>query len=162
MTSSTSLIKIALTVLCVECLISAVACDRFTLDLTVRYFTDVSMVCDHPELEISQQIDVRSMAWILPDDAYNLTVMDVSDDVFGYYTCIVVYDLQTKPLDVIRWSINMDGADFSELMQTYQDNAIVGGIAAGAMLVAIGAVILLWHFRYSNAIEPCRWTWRRS
>ncbi|BFZ24051.1 hypothetical protein BsWGS_27090 [Bradybaena similaris] len=174
MRCNTSLLKTALSVFCVGFFVPAVTCEIFYIDLTAKYFSDVSMICDHPDLQISQQADVRSLAWILPDgelidssrrpdprlyqlsgindrlDSYNLTAMDINDAVFGYYTCIVVYNSQVKPVNVIRWGLNVGGADFTELMQTYQDNAIVGGVAAAAMLVAIGAVCLLWHFRFSN------------
>lgn len=174
MTSTVSLSKTTLCVFCVGLFVPAVTCERFYTDLTVRYFSDVSMICDHPDLQISQQTDVRSLAWILPDgelidsfrrpdpklyqmsrmngslDSYNLTAMNINDAVFGYYTCIVVYDSQTKGVNVIRWGLNVDGADFTELMQTYQENAIIGGVAAAAMLVVIMAVCLLWHFRFNN------------
>ncbi|CAL1548335.1 unnamed protein product [Lymnaea stagnalis] len=148
---------------------------RHTYDLTVKYFADVSMVCDHPELNITLATDVLSLSWMFPDggvrdantrpdrrfysllgpdtsrdprySAYNLTAHSVDDRVFGYYTCIVVYSRPEKPPAVIRWGLNVDGADFSELMETYKTNAIIGGCAAAAMLLIVGGGCLIWNIR---------------
>ena len=80
--------------------------------------------------------------------SYNLTVLNVDDDNFGYYTCVIVHD--DLSISVVRWGLNIDGADFSELMDTYRENAIIGGIAAAGMLVLVGGACLIWNFRYAN------------
>ncbi|XP_012937114.1 uncharacterized protein LOC106011564 [Aplysia californica] len=163
--------------------------DSFTHDLKIRYFSDVSLLCDHPGLNITDNPStVNSISWVLPDgttidansllndrkyvlsgpdddvslptrdrpafDAFNLTVLRVDDDVFGYYTCVIVRSVTPgsgdAPISVVRWGLNVDGADFSELLETYKENAIIGGAAAAGMLVLVGGGCLFYHCRYSS------------
>lgn len=151
---------------------------RYTYDLTVKYFADASMLCDHPDLNVTLAPDVLSLSWMFPDggvrdsitrpdqryysllgpetsrdprySAYNLTALGVDDRLFGYYTCIVVYSRPQKAPAVIRWGLNVGGADFSELMETYKKNAIIGGCAAAAMLLIVGGGCLIWNIRNSK------------
>ena len=53
-----------------------------------------------------------------------------------------------------RYGLNIDGADFSELIKQYEENAIVGGVAAATMLVLVGGACLLWNCRYANRHFP--------
>jgi hypothetical protein len=159
-------------VLHAQLLVSVVAADSYVTELSRKYFTDVTMVCDHPDLNVTARSDVTSLTWILPDgetadstrrpdpsrfqmsgprrdlQAYNLTALSINDDVFGDYLCVIVSN--RSRITVVKWRLNVGGADFSELMETYQENAVAGAIAAASMIVAIGAMCLLWHFRYSN------------
>uniref|UniRef100_A0A2C9K8N9 Ig-like domain-containing protein n=1 Tax=Biomphalaria glabrata TaxID=6526 RepID=A0A2C9K8N9_BIOGL len=143
--------------------------------LTIKYFTQASMVCDHPDLNVTLLRDVRSLSWMLPDgtivdassaldsrlyfisgpdtlsepafSAYNLTALNVDDASFGYYTCLVVYNTQGRLPTAVRWGLNVDGADFSDLLETYKTNAIIGGCAAAAMLLLVGGGCLIWNVR---------------
>ncbi|KAH9505701.1 hypothetical protein Btru_055546 [Bulinus truncatus] len=156
---------------------------KYHHELTIKYFTDVSMVCDHPGLNVTESRDIRSISWLFPDgtmvdagsplnpriyafsgpestsapgpvfSSYNLTALSVDDNVFGYYTCVVVYNRQDRLPDVIRWGLNVDGADFSELLETYKTNAIIGGCAAAAMLLVVGGGCLIWNIRKSKGGE---------
>jgi len=92
-------------------------------------------------------ISMRTMS------AYNLTIVDISDMDFGYYTCVIVYTANSnrkRPVSAVRFGLNTDGADFSRLIEEYEENAIVGGIAAGVMLLLVGGGCLLWNFRFAN------------
>ncbi|XP_059158113.1 uncharacterized protein LOC131942320 [Physella acuta] len=149
---------------------------RHTFDLSVRYFTDASMTCDHPSLNLTLSDDIASISWVLPDGAlvgadtvlnpsmyvftptgfepvfstYNLTALQVDDPSFGFYTCVVVYTTPGKTPSVVRWGLNVNGADFTDLMETYQTNAIIGGSAAAAMLLIVGGGCLIWNVRNSR------------
>lgn len=151
---------------------------RYTFDLSVRYFTDASMTCDHPSLDVTLSNDIASISWLLPDGTlvasdsdldpdmyaftpastgfeplfatYNLTALQVDDPSFGFYTCVVVYKTPQKTPSVVRWGLNVNGADFTDLLETYQTNAIIGGSAAAAMLLIVGGGCLIWNVRNSR------------
>jgi hypothetical protein len=53
----------------------------------------------------------------------------------------------------MRWGVNVDGADFSELEEQYRHNAIVGAIAAAVMVVAIGGCCAVWNYRYARRLR---------
>lgn len=169
-------------------LLQCVYCNpKFIYDIKVKYFSDVSMTCDHPSFNITTNpSSVDLISWIFPDGStvdsqssldvkqflmsppsnlspayadkfavYNLTALRVSDDVFGYYTCVIyskrnATNNNEASIYVVRWGLNVDGADFSELMEQYEKNGIVGGAAAAAMLLIVGGTCLIWQFRYSN------------
>ncbi|GFS11711.1 endonuclease-reverse transcriptase [Elysia marginata] len=146
---------------------------------TVRFFSNVSMTCDHPSLNVSSASNVRDVSWVLPDgtnvdsnedvnnklfsfsnhtydsgktlDLYNLTAKKIDDDMFGYYHCVVQYT--TSEVAVIRWGLNVNGADFSDLLDDYRENAVIGGIAAASVLLVIGGCCLFWNSRYSKRQE---------
>lgn len=167
-------LKTQLIVCCMCLLTPAVSEYAYTFDLRVKYFSNVSMFCDHPQLNVTKRNDVQSLVWVFPDGgtfqssrepdrklfhlsghspslpAYNLTALNINDPVFGYYICVVIYQSRETPISVVRWGLNVDGADFSELLKTYEENAIVGGVAAAAVLALVAAGCLVWHFRYDN------------
>ncbi|XP_076468235.1 uncharacterized protein LOC143299035 [Babylonia areolata] len=86
-----------------------------------------------------------------------LRVSQVDDGTFGYYTCVMVKvkaddsnNTDNNKVWLVRWGLNVNGADFSQLEAQYRKNAVVGAIAAGVMIVLLGGACLLWHFRYSK------------
>ncbi|RUS75252.1 hypothetical protein EGW08_016987 [Elysia chlorotica] len=83
-------------------------------------------------------------------DLYNLTASEIDEDQFGYFHCVVTFKTGNGPVAVIRWGLNVNGADFSELLEEYRDNALVGGIAAACLLLLIGGCCLFWNVRNSK------------
>ncbi|XP_046553448.1 uncharacterized protein LOC124262899 [Haliotis rubra] len=150
------------------CLIPVEGQDKASMDITVKYFTDVSLQCDSLALNISDNMSkVRNLHWILTDgvlvDAasnnlpmnlalsphgYTLNITKVSDAMFGYYHCVILFNDNT--VKAVRKGVNVDGADFTELHDQYRSNAIIGGIAAGIMVAIVAASCLIWHYRFKK------------
>ena len=59
-------------------------------------------------------------------------------------------------VSLVRWGLNVDGADFSDLEKQYRESAIIGAIAAAVMLIILGGGCLIWHFRYSRRDQNSR------
>lgn len=152
---------------------------RYLRNVQKPFFSTVSMLCDHPSLNVSTSPDVQNIFWVFPDgtniystgdvDAeaysfssittpsnkvlklYNLTAIEIDEAQFGHYFCLVQY--AATRVVVIRWGLNVNGADFSDLLEEYRENAIVGGIAAAALLLVVGGVCLFWNVRNSKRDE---------
>lgn len=145
------------------------SCDAWTKDIKVRYYGTAILRCHENETVIPN----ARVFWITPDASIieqnttdsqlptnvikvngtvisMLNVTKVDDDQFGYYTCVMVSNNPVDSVTLVRWGLNVDGADFSDLEKQYRDNAIVGAIAAAIMLVLLGGGCFIWHFRYSR------------
>lgn len=141
-----------------------VLCYADKKDIQISYYSSLSMVCTDNDTNIPSNTIIY---WItnnvvvisnntpeqeLPDrlqistNGNALNISKIDDNQFGYYTCVMVFPNRT--IDVRRWGVNIDGADFSDLEKEYRNNAIVGGIAAAVMVVMFGGGCLVWHFRY--------------
>ena len=83
-------------------------------------------------------------------DLYNLTALEIDEDQFGYYHCVVTYKSASRPATVIRWGLNVNGADFSDLLREYRRKAVIGGIAAACLLLLVGGCCLFWNVRNSK------------
>ncbi|XP_071088234.1 uncharacterized protein [Haliotis cracherodii] len=148
------------------CFIPVQGQDKASMDKTIRYFTDISLQCDSLALNISDDMSqVTKLYWILTDgvlvdststnlpknvalsaNSYTLNITKISDPMFGYYHCVILFNNNT--VQAIRRGVNVDGADFTELHDQYRSNAIIGGIAAGVMVAIVGVSCLVWHFRF--------------
>ncbi|XP_046371977.2 uncharacterized protein LOC124146007 [Haliotis rufescens] len=148
------------------CLIPVQGQDKASMDKTIRYFADISLQCDSLALNISDDMSqVRKLYWILTDgvlvdststnlpknvalsaNSYTLNITKISDPMFGYYHCVILFNNNT--VQAIRRGVNVDGADFTELHDQYRSNALIGGIAAGVMVAIVGVSCLVWHFRF--------------
>ena len=153
---------------------------RYINDIKVRFFDTVSMTCDHELLDIAASTDVEKISWVFPDgtnvfssadvdpklytfqepksvttlELYNLTALDVDEDQFGYYFCVVEYsEVSKKSVAVIRWGLNVNGADFSELLKRYRQNAIIGGAAAAVVLLLVGGACLFCNI-WNSSRDP--------
>ncbi|XP_067663926.1 uncharacterized protein [Haliotis asinina] len=150
------------------CLIPVEGQDKESMDITVRYFVDVSLHCDSLALNISDNMSqVQKLYWILTDgvlvdgtsnnlpqnlalstNGFTLNITKVSDSMFGYYHCVILFKDNT--VKAVRKGVNVDGADFTELHDQYRSNAIIGGIAAGVMVAIVGVSCLVWHYRFKK------------
>lgn len=163
------------TVLGLCCLLHVV----YGQNIKVEYYSRATLQCDNDKLNLSSsnQADVVSKTWILPNGNtvdntsksdmvernvprwtlsenfanFNLTLNRVDDDDFGMYTCIVVF--KNDKIKVVQRGLNVDGADFSKLLETYRKNAITGGIAAACLFAVFAASCVIWHCRYSSRRE---------
>lgn len=118
-------------------------------------FPDGSLVTQNPQLDL----DKYKLSYLNDSNGkqrifgYALNVFGVDDDQFGYYTCIVTTERigtgsgssSGDVVNVIRWGLNVNGADFSQLLDEYKRDAIIGGIAAGVALVLILGACIAWH-----------------
>ena len=83
----------------------------------------------------SGHIDIRNNGFVLSIDR-------LDDDDFGMYYCIV--DTGANGTHIVKIGINVDGPYYGpELMKEIKHDAMVGGIAAGCVLVLL---IILWLF----------------
>ena len=136
--------------------------------MKVPYYSTVTLRCQE---DPAQPMGTGQVFWITPDNAViqpstpqsqlpanivvppgghvsEINVTNVSDDSFGYYTCVMVTG--SGEVMLARWGLNVDGADFSDLEEQYRRNAVIGAIAAAVMVVVVGGACLVWHFRYSR------------
>ena len=162
---------ISLTVL-LSCLVQLGLCQN----VKVEYYSNATLICDNNQLNLSlsDQAGVVSKYWMLPGGSlvdntsksdmvelhvprwtlspnfanFNLTLNRVDDEDFGMYTCVIVYS--DGKIKTVRRGLNVDGADFSKLLETYRENAIIGGIAAAGLFVVFSASCVIWHCRYSS------------
>ncbi|GFN88113.1 hypothetical protein PoB_001461900 [Plakobranchus ocellatus] len=144
----------------------SMTCDHPLLNITLS--DDVKAISwvfpDGTNVYSASDVNPRQYVFSEPDSSttgpnssifalYNLTALEIDEDQFGYYLCVVEYTntgSDVKPAAVIRWGLNVNGADFSDLLKTYRENAIVGGAAAAALLVLVGGGCLFWNVRYGN------------
>lgn len=143
--------------------------EAVTRQVKVKYFTAYTFPClENGTIPTgskvfwithdSQVVDNRSrsslpnhIGFVNDNDASILNITYINDDLFGYYTCVMIDENDTVTLT--RWGLNVDGADFSDLERQYRDNAIVGAIAAAAMLVLLGSGCIIWNYRYSRRLH---------
>ncbi|XP_033743222.1 uncharacterized protein LOC117329395 [Pecten maximus] len=145
-------------------------------NVKVEYYSTTTFKCDSMDLNIttipSNANNIQAKYWILPSGEridntstsemkkgelswsisdwsnYSLTVRNVDDDDFGLYYCIIVRT--NYHLDVVQKGLNIDGPDYSKLMERYRHNAMIGGIAAAVLFAVICGACLINHFRYSS------------
>ncbi|KAK3606355.1 hypothetical protein CHS0354_041992 [Potamilus streckersoni] len=119
----------------------------------VKFYQPAYLSCSHPK---STQVQ----AWILPtgevikypfkghyservsifDHGQLLSVRKTDNDDFGLYICIVM--VSNRGLMTIKHGVNVDGPYYDpKQAENYRRNAIIGGIAAGIILVLS---IMLW------------------
>lgn len=96
----------------------------------------------------SDMVETNVYRWSISKTNFNLTINRVDDDDFGMYTCVVVFD--DHQVKIVRRGLNMDGADFSKLQETYRENAIIGGIAAACLFAVFSSACVIWHCRFSS------------
>lgn len=144
-------------------------------NIKVEYFKPATLSCDDIQYNITTTSDPEIMKkyWILPtgkridqsseapvllgqikqweispDPIFNITINKVDDVDFGYYYCIIVYT--NHSILAIQQGLNIDGADFSSLIEQYKYNAMVGGIAAAVLFASIAGLCIVYNFRYSK------------
>ncbi|KAK7089678.1 uncharacterized protein [Littorina saxatilis] len=107
------------------------------------WITPGATVIDGPGSEFPKNVELVNKTEI-----HMLNVTKVDDDQFGYYTCVIINSMGNVTL--MRWGVNVNGADFSALEEQYRESAIIGAIAAGVMLVVVGGACIIWNYRYSK------------
>lgn len=133
-------------------------------EIHLEYYAQVSLSCDAEKYNITNAQDIVKRYWLLPngdlikvqtktehlnfDSNFTLTVEKIDDPDFGYYYCLMVRSDNT--IGKIRHGLNVDGADFSGLLEKYRKNAIIGGIAAGTLFVIVSGFCLVWQLRYQR------------
>lgn len=144
-------------------------------NIKVEYFKPATLPCDDIRYNISTSTNstIKKKYWILPTGKridqnseapvllgqieqwkisaspnFTITLNKVDDIDFGYYYCIVVYD--NYSILAIQQGLNIDGADFSSLIEQYKHNAMIGGIAAAVLFGTIAGLCIVWNFRFSK------------
>ena len=130
-----------------------------------EYFTEARLRCDTTGNEtFGNSLEVNKY-WLLPDGTFinqetkhrnklkidtnfTLYISKISDEDFGLYYCISV--LNDSGLYIQRHGLNIDGANFDTLNQSYARRAVTGVIAAVGILVFMLGVFLIYHLRFSK------------
>ncbi|OWF41292.1 uncharacterized protein LOC110462693 isoform X2 [Mizuhopecten yessoensis] len=158
------------------CLLAVLLPVSLTDNVKVEYFTTVTLACDNRDLNITtipgNGGDIQAKYWILPSGEkidntstakmqkgklswtisdwfnYSLTVTNVNDEDFGVYYCVLV--MPNYHVEIVQKGLNVDGPDYSKLIERYRHNAMIGGIAAAVLFIVICGACLINHFRYSS------------
>lgn len=98
-------------------------------------------------------VEWNVLRWILFEIFinFNLILNRVDDDDFGMYICIVVF--KNDKIKVVWWGLNVDGVDFSKLLEIYRKNVIIGGIVVVCLFVVFVVLCVIWYCCYSLCCE---------
>jgi hypothetical protein len=133
-------------------------------DFHLEYYSNVSIDCDESKHNFTNAARIENRYWLLPNGSlvdntttnkqlqigsnFNLTILKIIDSDFGYYFCLLIRSDHT--VDRIVHSLNIDGAYYGDLLEKFKRNAIIGGIAAGTLFVAVAGCCLVWQLRYQK------------
>ena len=136
--------------------------------LRQEYYTEAKLHCDTTAKQNRTDVDspdVVNRYWLLPngnllhktsalsdkvqvDVNFTLTVNKVSDEDFGKYFCILV--LNDSSIQIHQHGLNIDGAAFDALHESYAKRAIIGIISAAAILLFILVVYAIYRVQFSK------------
>ncbi|KAL4230066.1 hypothetical protein ACF0H5_010451 [Mactra antiquata] len=133
-------------------------------DVHLPYYKPVTLSCDIDQYNITDVPSIDTRYWLIPNGEliseqshtdnlhfnqnFSLSINKIDDEDFGYYYCILVRS--DKTVDTIRHAVNVNGADFGNLLEKYRKNAITGGIAAGVLFVIVTGFCFVWRLRYQR------------
>ena len=103
---------------------------------------------------VNKSESIRGGNIMVSEDAWTLTVRNVTPDFFGIYHCVMLRDDGT--LYLVKWGINMKGPYFQNLWDKYEMNVIIGFSAMGGFLVLAGLVIGVYQFRWIDPDEELK------
>ena len=131
-----------------------------------EYFTDAILSCDTAENETNgNPLEVSNRYWLLTDGSlvnkasqldkqytidanFTLHISRISDENFGIYYCILV--LNDSSLHMHRHGLNVDGASFDSLNQSYGTRAVAGVIAAASVFVLMLGLYIIYRVCFSK------------
>lgn len=141
-----------------------------TVEFKTEYYSTTTLVCDDSLLNLPYTTFKKY--WILPDGralqwsykpsntsryvvgespGFNLTISRVTDEDFGWYYCVILWDNYIYLLHSLKIGLNADGASYKELLDEYRRSATIGIIAATSIAILIGLLCLLDWCKYSEA-----------
>ena len=133
-----------------------------------EYYTVAKLHCETTGKEngtTKDNPDVVNRYWLLPngnlvhqtsdisekfklDANFTLTVNKIADEDFGKYFCLLV--LNDSSVLIHRHGLNVDGAAFDTLHESYAKRAVIGTVAAAALVLSMLVVYVIYKIQFSK------------
>lgn len=132
------------------------------------YYTEAKFYCDTTgtgNKTLRNNLEVSRRYWLLADGSlinrnsklknrlkldtnFTLSISRITDEDFGLYYCIFVFN--DSSLLVQRHELNVDGATFNSLKESYGKRAIFGSIAAVSLLGFMLGAYIIYRLQFSK------------
>ena len=136
--------------------------------LQQEYYTEAILHCDTAgtgNTTKGDNLEVVSKYWLLPNGRlvhktsnlsdkfelganFTLSIRRIADEDFGKYFCLLV--LNDSSLFINRHGLNVEGAAFDSLKESYARRAIIGTVAAAGLLLFMLVVYGIYRFQFSK------------
>ena len=148
-------------------------CDAFKESYTAEYFTNVSLPCNYTLHNISYPPfpDPIKKYWVLPNSTvlldtflgdekfsiqnpgFYLYVASISDEDFGLYHCVLLWNNWDYKVDVIRIGLNEDGPYYEKLLRQLERNIIIGSVCAAVFFLLCMFGCWFWNHKTKKKNE---------